>query len=59
MVQKFKLVAPCARSAQPDGSHIGEMLFADSGRYLVELLAVPVLRKGDRKQPPVEPQDTS
>lgn len=63
MEQNFKLVAPRARLAQQYGSKIGEMLFGsmifpNSGRYLVDLLAVPVVRKCDGKQTPVEPQDT-
>lgn len=69
MDQKFKLVGPRARLTEYDGFQIGDILFgrlwdrgiglSDTAEHLVDLLAVPVVRKGDRKQASVEPQNTS
>ncbi|KAM0518106.1 hypothetical protein ACHAPE_004513 [Trichoderma viride] len=71
MDQKFKLVAPRARLAEDRADPIEEILFGSgwdrgirirssyTAERLVDLLAVPVMLKGDRKPASVEPQNTS
>ncbi|PON25238.1 hypothetical protein TGAM01_v205924 [Trichoderma gamsii] len=70
MDQKFKLVAPRARLTEDYGDPIEEILFGSgwdrgirirsshTAERLVDLLAVPVVHKGDRKPASVEPQST-
>lgn len=71
MEQDFNLVAPRARLTEHYGNPMGEILFgllwdrtvelsglSNTAEHLVDLLAVPVLRKGDRKPVLVESQDT-
>lgn len=71
MDQKFKLVAPRARLTEDYSNPIEDILFGSgwdrdigikssyTAERLVDLLAVPVVRKDDRKPASVEPQNTS
>lgn len=70
MDQKFKLVAPRARLTEDYGNPIEDILFGSgwdrgigikssyTAERLVDLLAIPVVHKDDRKPASAEPQNT-